>query len=234
MRGRVGNMTHRPRTHPVFYESAMRFLATLALFSLAAVPVIARASTLDQLSFTGVDAYNTPYSVNIALDPTIPSGTGYGFDYPSVNGTVDGVSDTFEVAVYQYGGLGSGTSDYVYIDDASLFYAYFAIAPNGTTNFLSGTPDVGATPTLTAGSYAGSFVCAASLRAPSIRFPGSSALAMFDGPSLSAFCGDAVNLAVTGGPTSTPTSVTPEPSALALFATGTLGIAGVLRRRIHG
>lgn len=211
----------------------MRLLVTLALLSATAVSLNARATTLDQLSFTGIDAYDVPYAINFALDPTIPSGTGYGFQYPSVNGTVNGVSDTFDVAVYQYVDSGSVASDYVYIHGASSFYASFDIAPNGPASFLSGTPDVGATPTITAGSYSGYFVCAASLRLPSIRLPGSAALAMISAPSFSGYCGDPVDLSVTGGSTSTPTSVTPEPSALALFATGALGVAGVLRRRLQ-
>ena len=205
----------------------MRNCSVLGLVVALALPSMAHAATLDQLSFTGVDASNNPFAIDVSLDPTVSSGTAsMGFYYSSLPGTLNGVNDTFTLSVNP----GSNYDD-VQIGDAGSFFQYFEIDANGSTDFLAGDPTLGGAPMITPGTYMGDAItsCLAMNRAPVASLPGSSALAFAALPSVSINCLAAVNLAVTSG----SASVTPEPSTLALFGTGVVGIAGVLRRRFH-
>ncbi len=203
----------------------MRNNSALALIFSLALPLAAHAATLDQLSFTGLDSSNNPYAIDVAIDPTVASGTtGMGFFYNGVAGTLNGVSDSFILSV------NPGVNfDAVQIGDAGSFFQYFEINANGTTPFLAGDPTLGGAPVITLGSYTGQSItsCLSVNRAPALALPGSAALAFAALPSISIDCAASVNLAVT----SSSASVTPEPSTLGLLSTGVLGVAGVLRRR---
>jgi hypothetical protein len=156
---------------------------------------------------------------------------GYGdYGYSNVSATVDGSSQTFS-DVYFYP---SEVADYLAIPLDTDGYTLYMNFTSGA--FLSGDPDVGA-PTVTPGTYMGSVACdEARLRSPFVAasgLPGVMAFIQVQFP-YGSYCDDSLTLDVTGSsPVTPPSSVTPEPASLGLFATGVLGIAGVVRRRLR-
>ena len=203
-------------------RSAASFLLCSAVLSLPAC-----AATLDSFSFTGQDSSSKPYSINFQLDPSGYTNNFGVFSYSNVPGTVDGVHDTFSLNIRPYTG-----SDSVLISDTGSLFQFLNIDASNGTDFLAGDPSSGNPPVVTLGSYTGTNFteCTASLTMPQIgKLPASLAMFQMSVPTLSVNCNAAIALNITGN---SPAAVTPEPSTLALFATGALGIAGVLRRRV--
>ena len=201
----------------------------LALFSLAvALSATAYADTTDTFTFSGVDTSGSPLSVTFGLNPGSYTDTPTQFVFSGLTGSFDDngtiVADTFSLSATPDNGEGY-VSAVLADNSTSETLDIFANA----TDFLSGDPSMGGAPTVTSGSYDVAVAsCLVYVRSPSAApLP---TLALFQMPSIAFGCAP-VSLGITAA--STPSSVTPEPSTLALFATGALGLAGVLRRRFH-
>ncbi len=200
----------------------MRNLFSSALLSTAAVcalsaSVAAHADTPVQFTYTGSE------TVSFSLDPSAYDPTYDGFTY-FVSGSLNGTPDNFVASFYPYDdgeSLGLENEESTFFEDAF-------IEPNGTALPLDGDPTSGLAPTVTPGTFAGFLACAASLRSPASGLPPT--LAFFQVSGLGN-CGDAVSLVVGTPAVITPPGVTPEPSTLALFGTGALGLVGAVRRR---
>jgi hypothetical protein len=205
----------------------MRFLLAAALLSALAIP--AAHADITTFTISGTDTNSNPFSINFSLDPATYIDNQSTFEYTGVSGTVNGTSDSFLVDAAPYSGV-----EYFNIQDtAGLFPDEgFELYANNGVNFLDGDPDSGLPPTVTLGTYAGIDYtnCPISASIKPFRSGLSPTMAFLQMPSITVDCNAPVSLNVAGP--STSSSVTPEPSSLALLATGTLGVAGVIRRRI--
>ncbi len=197
----------------------------LGLLSAALISASAHAASLDSVAITGLDSSNAPFSIGFSFDPSMFTTIPGGFALTDPNGTVDSSPDALTVDISDPF-IGANRIE---VYDASNLDEVFAIDPSVAPGSL--TPFVDASGAVTLGTYTGSDLTnctTAALRRPVVSGGLTSTLALFQMPTLDVPCGASVSLTATGA---APGSVTPEPSSLVLLATGTLGVAGILRRR---
>ncbi len=190
----------------------MRSVLALAALSVLALPTSAFAgSTNPTASFNGIDEFGNAISSGTF---TVSTGTNVYTVNGTTNSNSDSVTFTFNPPA------ATGTVEYVYVSDptADLFDS-FGFGTNGN-NELPQNPDG----SFNVGTFLGSAPCLSSVRKPRFVKDLSPALGFLQFPIT---CGGATLDIV--APTST--SVTPEPSTLALLTTGMLGVVGTVRRR---
>ncbi len=205
----------------------------LALSAVAAAMTVLPAFADSTYNFTLTDA-ESQETFQWSLSPQTPYTSSYpgDFFYETVQGMASAnpnvysfYPDTFSVDAATVGyGEELEVTDSIGLDAFGFF----------TGQFLSGPAD-GSQPTFTPGSVSGSIQCDAELRSPFVSSALPSGLAFFQFQMPVGFnCGDGLQLVVTGsGTPAPPSSVTPEPSSLALLGTGVLGVGTILRRRIR-
>jgi len=221
-------------------QSAL-FTLSLSLVSLSSVFLTPRAAFADTLTLTGVGGQNTDGVYVYPYDFTVTNSGGtttdvamscLNFDreiYFNETWTVDAVS------VLSIGSSGlDGESQQAYLADAWLFNQYPAAAGNAQqiSDIQFAIWDI-MDPLVATSGLSGFDTNAQNLVA--------AAIAAASG-NTSYAATDLVYVPVAGGwPSSDgqpqifmvdPAAATPEPSSLLLFATGLLGIAGLLRRRV--
>ena len=184
----------------------MRSLAALCVLLL--LPAVAAAEPL-LFTFGGDDINNNLYTIQFTLDPATPPNS-FGLpsfaEFSNVPGTVDGVADNFGLT-FDLTAASNGVVEQMSVDDSENFYQEFFFSPNGDIPFF--TADSNGNFVVNTGTYDGFNWTDCSI---------------FDVPKIHTNCGEYM----TGSAASTMTGssgVTPEPSTLALFGTGLLGMA---------
>ncbi len=182
----------------------------------AAFTLSANAATVSAISITGnTSPGGSPFTANftVGIDNSVAPG-GFMYTFMDNNATVNGLPDPVTINVSQ--GLtpvGGQMTDTLEFADTTMGYDQFFT--------VFGNPDLFFDPSVPAfnpGTYSASdFACTSQVNMPGV----SGTLAMFQATTC------LTNLAVA------VSTVTPEPSSIALFGTGFLGIAGIVRRRFH-
>lgn len=200
-------------------------LVPATLLSALALSLPAAAATLDTFTLSGVDTSKNVYSISFSLDASQPYTDLYSnFAFANTPVSINGTVEALTVELFP-----STNSDFITIIGTG-FYDAFQLNANGSTLFLGGDPASGLPPTFAPGIYTGTSVsaCLASITMPRTAVSMLPTLAFFQMPVINSNCGDATSLSITVPST---TSVTPEPSTLALLGSGALGVFGIVRRR---
>ena len=186
----------------------MRAGFAVALLLAVSLPVSALADNIVSVDLTGELPNGTPLTSMFTLNLNTSSNDGFIYTFTDPSATVDGSADALTVNISE-----SFDGDTVEIMDGSSLDEYIDFAADGVTPLLDTS-----IPALNPGTYSGfDFACSAKNEAPGQALP--STLAMLQMPGTPCL----FQLVAT--------SATPEPTSLALFATGLLGVGGIVRRR---
>ena len=207
-------------------------LHVATLFAAAAFTPIAHADSPTDFTITGTNTATTsPYTISFSLDPANATPEYNDFSFFNVNASINSVPDT---VIVEFSQTNEGNLLHIQEPNDGTYFESDLYQPNGGTQFFSGSGLTSTIPTFNDGSYHGkNFISCqddvSTVRTPQSMFPTAALLQL---PVITTSCGEAVTLTETTTSTgpSGPT-VTPEPSSLALFGTGALGVVGVLRRR---
>ncbi len=191
----------------------MRLGFGVALLLAATLPVTAVADNIVGVTVTGTLPDNSALSSTFTLDLSMSTNVGGGvYDFLDPAATVNGSPDTLNINVGP--AFNGNTVELTDIPNGNATFDEFIDFANANgTLFFDAT-----VPTFNPGTYSGSDIfCPVSAQAPAQRLPGT--LAMIQTAALPC----AFQLVAS--------SVTPEPTSIALFATGLLGVGGIVRRR---